>query len=289
VGAADLASGRPTLVPFDFVYDDGSAAAIYRANSNGAACHGSARQALVNAIYEVVERDALMSTWLHRLSAPRLVSERLRSDPWDVRATLGKLDFQLEHIDVTVDTRIPVWLAVLRDHRNPALFLINMVACLDPERRLRKLYRELASSPTRTCRSGALRDRKDARPGPGQREDVRRSPRLLPVARAQSRGRILTASPQVSVTPLDAHDDAPSADRELDVLLQRLTAGGFRVLAVDCTSPLLASVGLKAVKVLIPGLVPLNAQHRLRTLVGERLMRLPERLGSLRWIRPQPG
>lgn len=280
VGAVDLASGRPMLVPFDFVYDDGSMAAIYRANSNGAACHGSTRQALVNAIYEVVERDALMSMWLHRLSAPRLASERLRSDPWDVRATLGKLDFQLEHVDVTVDTRIPVWLAVLRDHRNPALFLINMVACLDPERRLRKLYRELAqfAYPYLVDQAHFVTER-TCDPDP---DNVRTFADHLAYYQSPERNReaaFLTASPQVSVTRLDAHDDAPSADRELDVLLQRLTAGGFRVLAVDCTSPLLASVGLKAVKVLIPGLVPLNAQHRLRTLVGERLMRLPERLG----------
>jgi ribosomal protein S12 methylthiotransferase accessory factor len=279
--AVDLASGRPVFVPFDLVYDDGAASAIYRANSNGAACHGSARQALANAICEVVERDALMVAWLHRLSMPRLAPEGLPSDPWDLRATFGELDFQLEHVDLTVDTGIPVWLAVLRDRRDPRLFLLDMVAGFDRDQRLRKLYRELTQFawPYLADRTHFVTAR-TTDPDP---DNVRTFVDHLAFYQSPQRNReaaFLTASPQESA-PLDAQPAPPTARDELDALLARLVAGGFRVLAVDCTAPMLAALGLSAVKVLIPGLVPLNADHRLRSLGGERLARLPERLGRV--------
>ncbi len=69
----DLASGAPVLVAFDLVFASSPSTRIYRANSNGAACHTSVHQAIVNGIYETVERDALMVTWLNELSLPRLV------------------------------------------------------------------------------------------------------------------------------------------------------------------------------------------------------------------------
>jgi hypothetical protein len=43
---------------------------------------------------------------------------------------------------------------------------------------------------------------------------------------------------------------------------------------------------LHAVKVLIPGSQQLNAQHRLRALGGERLLRVPERMGLDAPLRP---
>jgi ribosomal protein S12 methylthiotransferase accessory factor YcaO len=139
----DLGAKRPVFVPFDLVYNDGAATAIYRANSNGAACHTSPQQALINAIYEVVERDALMVAWLNQLSLPRIALGREHPDPWDLRATLDRLDLQLEHVAIGTDIEIPVMLGVLRDRRNPDLFLVDMVACLNPHRQLNKLYREL--------------------------------------------------------------------------------------------------------------------------------------------------
>lgn len=287
LGGVDLITGQPVLVPFDFVYDHGGPTALYRANSNGAACHASRPHALVNAIYEVVERDALMVTWLHELALPRVTFSQQDPDPWGLRATLERLDLQFDHVDITVDTGIPVLLGVLRDRRDPGLFLLNMVANLDPGFQVGKLYRELAQFlyPYLVDRTHFVTDR-TADPDP---DKVTTFADHLAFYQTEERHRLadfLTASPRSSTLPMRTPEAAPDATAELGILLRRLATAGLRVLAVDCTSPMLNSLGLHAVKVLIPGSQQLNAQHRLRALGGERLLRVPERMGLDAPLRP---
>ena len=46
----ELGAGSPVLVASDLVFTSSASARIYRANSNGAACHGSLHQAIINAV-----------------------------------------------------------------------------------------------------------------------------------------------------------------------------------------------------------------------------------------------
>jgi ribosomal protein S12 methylthiotransferase accessory factor len=71
----------------------------------------------------------------------------------------------------------------------------------------------------------------------------------------------------------------PDIRAEMRELVARLARRGHEVLVVDCTTPLLKSLGLHAVKVLVPGLQPLNAGHRYRVLGGRRALELPRLLG----------
>ena len=280
VAAVDMREQRPILVPHDLVYDDGAAAAIYRANSNGAACHTSLRQAIVNAIYEYVERDAFLVAWLDRLARPRVGFSSADVDPWSIRSTLERLDLQLEHVDISTDIGIPVSMGVLRDRRDPDVFLIDMVASLDARRRIGKLYRELAQFlyPYLVSRTHYVTERTQS----DDPDSVRTFADHAAFYQSASRNALasfLTASPEVSPFRDDMKDLDPPAERdELDVLLHRLSIAGMRVLVVDCTVPLLRQLGLHAVRVLIPGLLPLNADHRLRVLAEERLRGVPRHL-----------
>jgi len=65
----------------------------------------------------------------------------------------------------------------------------------------------------------------------------------------------------------------------IEEIVARLGCLGHEVIVVDCTVPLLDSLGLCAVKVLIPGLQPLNAGHRYRVLGGRRVLEAPPRMG----------
>ncbi len=67
-----VADSEPVLVPLDLVFGSRPGSAIYRANSNGAACHSSFHHAVLGGIYETIERDALMVVWMNRLSLPLL-------------------------------------------------------------------------------------------------------------------------------------------------------------------------------------------------------------------------
>lgn len=278
----DLATDSPILVACDLVFAGARTSALYRANSNGAACHSSLRQAIVNGMCEVVERDALMATWLNRLSLPRIVFGSDAPDPWGLRETLARLDFRLDCVDLTNDLGIPVMLAVLRDGRNPDFMLVNMVAAVDPTALLRKLHRELAQflHPYLVDRdafvNACTRDEDPLR--------VRDFPDHVAYYQSAPRHRhadFLTASSATRSFSTPAADPVPlDAGATLQQLLERLSAKGYPVIVVDCTPPLLRDLGLHAVKVLIPGLQPLNGGHALRPLGGERLLTFAQCLGK---------
>jgi thiazole/oxazole-forming peptide maturase SagD family component len=278
----DLVSDSPILVACDLVFGGERASTLYRANSNGAACHSSLRQAIVNGICEVVERDALMATWLNGLSLPRAVFGSDAPDPWGLRETLARLEFRLDCVDLTNDLDIPVMLAVLRDGRNPDFMLVNMVAAVDPATRLRKLHRELAQfmHPYLVDR-GAFVNACTRDDDPVRVRDFPDHVAYYQSARRHRHADFLTASAATRPFSTPAADSVPlDASATLQQLLERLSAKDYPVIVVDCTAPLLQDLGLHAVKVLIPGLQPLNGGHALRPLGGERLLTFAQRMGE---------
>jgi ribosomal protein S12 methylthiotransferase accessory factor len=54
---------------------------------------------------------------------------------------------------------------------------------------------------------------------------------------------------------------------------------GLDVIAVDLTTPDIDDVGFKVVRAVIPGLQPLDIDHRHRHLGGRRLAEVPWRMG----------
>src|SRR5262249_36338802 len=115
-----IADSGPILVPRDLVFGRHDGPKLYRANSNGAACHSSFHYAVLGGIYETVERDALMVAWMNRLSLPVL-------GPPDTgfHRDLRALSLELTCVDMTTDLRIPVVLGVLMDKLNPDFLLLN--------------------------------------------------------------------------------------------------------------------------------------------------------------------
>src|SRR5262249_37520778 len=85
----------------------------------------------------------LMLVWLNRMSLPVVDFSEADSDPFGVRKDFRKLSFELNHVDITTDLNIPVLLGVLRDTRNPDVFLTTMASSLRLNRLLEKLYKEL--------------------------------------------------------------------------------------------------------------------------------------------------
>jgi ribosomal protein S12 methylthiotransferase accessory factor len=287
---------RPVLVPRDLVYASASPGKIYRANSNGAACHSDYHRAVLNAIHETVERDALMVAWLARLSLPRIALTSADPDPFGARRSLEALSFRLEHVDLTTDLDIPVVLGVLRDRLNPSFGLVDMVSSWSAEAALTKLYREIVQFAfpylidgthyqTAVTASTSFDDVMDFPDHPSfyQHPDKQREMAFL------------DGSPRVR-----GFAATPSTDRDLTVrgqiaaLVERLARHGHEVIVVDCTAPLLAQLGLHAVKVIIPGLQPLTAGHRFRALGGRRPFTAPLEMGmadrelTIRDLNPWP-
>jgi ribosomal protein S12 methylthiotransferase accessory factor len=70
-----------------------------------------------------------------------------------------------------------------------------------------------------------------------------------------------------------------SPEGDLDALVDRLSAAGADVVAVDCTTDEARDVGFTVVRVLVPQLVPLSFTHRARYLRHPRLYAAPAAMG----------
>jgi ribosomal protein S12 methylthiotransferase accessory factor len=69
-----------------------------------------------------------------------------------------------------------------------------------------------------------------------------------------------------------------SVGQDVETCVRRLAAAGLEVLVADLTTPDVAGLGFKVVKVLIPGMHPIDFGYW-RHLGGRRLYETPARLG----------
>lgn len=281
----DVTHSEPCRVPLDLVARDRGPTPVFAANSTGAACHGDARRAVINGILEIVERDAFMLAWLLRRSLPRIAFAPGDPDPGRIRETFERLDFDLSYVDITSDLGIPTVLGVLRDRHDPDLFLVDMVADPVPARAVAKLHRELAQFVSHAlARPGCFVNACTVDDDPDAVRDFPDHAAFHQRADRRALSAFLTASMQLSPRDWRATEDHRPAHETLAALVALLAAHGHRVVAVDGTPQPVRDAGLHVVKVLVPGLQPLNAGHAIRALGGPRLARHAAREGI-----PDPG
>jgi len=256
--------------------------------TTGVAAHVSLEAALVSAICEVIERDAIAITWLARLPLPRIVVR----PPWPavLAPNMERLSHSLiDHhfFDATTDVGIPTVYAVqlLRGHPRLSQY-VNCATEFDAASACAKTIRE--SAPARTVFEGGYEF-------PQRVEDFTAlHDGAAYLGRPHHRGAFDFLIDTPTRRPLeDMAIDAPRDDAgRLRVLLERLRALQMDVIAVDLTTRELRELGIWVVRVVIPDLMPMTSHYRARFLGTPRLYDYPRKAGfgalDERDINPQP-
>ncbi|WP_409180100.1 YcaO-like family protein [Amycolatopsis sp. VS8301801F10] len=277
VRAWSLTHARPRYVPARLVWlglpPRCPAELFTLGNPSGSAAHTDYPRAVLAGLLEVVERDALMLAWLHRLRLPRLdvrpddLPESLR--PYLDRSRAAALETRV--FDATTDFGVPVFFALQLADRDPLLAqLVCTTAGLDPAVAVAKAYRELAmlrvalqanapADPAQVPADGVCGGayRSGAPEARGQFDFLLRGPRPLRT---------------LAELPVPSSDDPV---RQLDWAVARLRARGAEALAVDITSVEARAAGAVVVKVLVPQAVPLSFGTGVRMLATPRLHTAP--------------
>jgi ribosomal protein S12 methylthiotransferase accessory factor len=268
----NLTRNRRQLIPTSaawYGYDD----SLLGESSNGVAAHSSRGRALLNGILEVVERDAFMIHWLHRLSPPQFDIEQQNDDLVCALAhRVHAAGYEVRLLDLTTDLAIPVALAVgfRTDRARPAL-LIGAGAALRPEAALRHALSELYAATFSTGDSWI----------PHRSMEPRSVRTLSDHARAYAhpdwlpRASFLWASDRRTEASRTGRDG--NADALVDVI-RRLASHGHDVIGVDITPSDVEHHGLFIVRAIVPGLQPLALGAGPR-LGGRRLYEAPVRMG----------
>ncbi|WP_017608824.1 YcaO-like family protein [Nocardiopsis xinjiangensis] len=281
-----LADGALVWIPAQPVYlraDMMDVNPIADATSNGLAYSSTPDEALVGALLELVERDAVMITWYKQLSMPLVDVD---SDP-ALSAYMSKhvaptgLDVSL--VDLSAFSGVSTVLAVVRNEFAGAVPLgLGAAAASSPVTAATKAVAEAVS--TRTWGVAKRRAGESVAPGSDYDETVQDFDDHIALHSNNAltgKTRFLDSSPARSRTADMPILPSESPGELRDALISSLHEDGVDLYAVDLTSPDVREAGGHVVKVFSPQLQPLDAGYRRRCLGGERLHSRPVELGLL--------
>lgn len=285
VWARSTREDRAVLVPEHVAYwhERGVGSRFVAESSNGCAVGGTREEAVLHGLLEVVERDAFLLAWYARA---RLVEVQL-ADDGDLapqRELLDELGLRLRVLDLTSDFRVPVALAVVtaseadvRAGRAPALSLATGAAA-NPRTAIREA---VARCVTKAVMHATWVRRRQSLPAERCRpllddfdlvHTVRDRAGLYGLWESRHLWQFLEHPVGlVTEAALCARPRLPTGDvaLALRLLLERTHALGMDAVVVDQSAPeLVDALGVHAVKVLVPGTVPLTFGHRQRRTVG---------------------
>lgn len=280
VRGTSLLDGRTVWVPAVMVYlhvpPASPAERFTLPISTGCAAHVDLASAILNALAEVIERDAIALTWLQRLSLPRLELDGLPTVAAEYLERQGRGGVTTHLFDATTDLGVPTVYGVETAPHNRRLATMVMCAtALDPVDAVIKVLREAASC--RIALSNA--------PSPPARIDdfLRVFDGAVYMGHADRREAFsfLLETPHrrrlSDVRSLATGDPV----RDLARAAERLRDRGMEAVVVDLTSDEARRAGFRVVRVVVPALQPLSFAHRSRYLAHPRLYDAPARMGHV--------
>jgi ribosomal protein S12 methylthiotransferase accessory factor len=285
-----VGSASPVYAPASLVYVNFAGVEGHELfappTSSGLAGGEDLPSAVLSGIYELVERDAFLITWLNRLPAPRIEFGETSEIAAGIRRHYRGFGMETCAFDLTSNLEIPVVMAVAIDRSGSSPAATVGLGCnLDPAIALERAVMEVAQ-----VRTGSVPQfRRHGPPAHLRRyEDVRTIPDhaafaslpehlgefdfLLGGGRAQS----LAELPDRS---------RGGVEGDLDYCRERLELDGCTVAFVDLTLPDLDQVAVRVVRAVATGLQPLHFGFGGARLGGRRLFDVPHALG----YRTQPS
>lgn len=282
-----LTRNEPTLVPASLVhlsYAPRSKNEIFEVGPvSGYACGNTIEEAILGGICEVVERDSFMVFWYNMLTVPAIDLSSFRSQ--EIRQVLGRYHSAPVRIfcaDITTDTKIPAALAVMTSRQLgwPAA-VVATAADLQPERAIIRALLELSANHLfiRSVLEAGLHPIPRAPQQVNDQEDHG----LFYCSAERLRHLDLVLRPRRVARAQDFESHASVDVKEnIETCVERLARLDLEVIVVEITTPDMKELGFRVVKVLVPGMQPIDFGVRWPHLGGHRIYEAPVRMGYRR-------
>ena len=261
--------------------------------SNGCALGNCLEEAIFHGMMEVIERDAFLITWYAQLKVPHLHLPSV-TDPI-IRLLVEHLEYHsgytIHALNITLDHAIPcLFLLGIDEQNREGMPKVHVVAGSHPhpEQALLRGLRELATVLTTPAqmlqenRTQALEMLADS----NLVQIMDHHPLVYYLSEAFDRLHFLchTQQQQTFQEAFESFYDHPlermDLRDDLEFLINYYLKHGIDVIVVDQTAPEHLPCGLRCVKVLMPGMLPMTfGQHNRRIIGFERLHQLPFTLG----------
>jgi len=289
VPATRLSDQRTILVPAFLVYLPyrrvHGEASIAPSISTGLAAGSTREAAILSGLYEVLERDALAISWLHRLP-PRPVPDAAIAAAARAAAHWKSLPrSRVRFYDVSLDVAAPTVFAVL-DYRSGRRTLLSVgSACRATiSEAIDKAYLEAVQAIPyiRQLLKGleaweVAEDFVNVDSFPKHVILYNKHPKLR-----ERLDYLLNVDGYPASRPLNMSEPfaLSSVSSQLEKLVVYLDELSFQVYVVDMTTSDMAQLGVPVVRVLVPGLQHLSGIHRYRLLGTPRLHQVASALGT---------
>jgi ribosomal protein S12 methylthiotransferase accessory factor len=278
-----LTRDEPTLVPAALIYIPYTPHTreeyFEMTPLSGYACANTLEEAILGGICEVVERDSFMIFWYNQLPVPAIDLRSAASpEVWQILDRYHSTPAQIFCSNITTDIGIPAVLAVLASQQQgrPAA-VVATSADLDPEHALAHALLELAANRhyVRWFLESGMR-----RPPRSPWEVRQQEDHGLLYSRAEMLPYLdLLLRPRWMVRTQDIGSRASEdIKKNIEVCIQRLAQLDLEVIVVDLTTSDVEELGFKVVKVLIPGMQPIDFGMQWPHLGGRRIYEAPQRM-----------
>lgn len=293
--AVDLQSGAETFVPASMVYcpyvpDLASGEwPIAETISTGLAAHVSYETAALNGLLEVVERDSFMLYWLCGKPANQISAESLMPDHLEMLDRFAKVGYNIKLIDIRSDSGIPTFLGIMNGaFKGSVPFSISAATHLDPSVGILKCLEELALIERYSKRVMLTLSKNNVYP---EDESVHRlmdhigywlNPKVL-----AAQAWLFEPCGFISLADIPSLSTG-SAASDLEYAVRRVADTGHQTLVADITTDDLEPFGIKVIRAIVPGFLPLNKRHDCRPLDSQRLQRFLKKHGDESTLNPLP-
>jgi ribosomal protein S12 methylthiotransferase accessory factor len=277
-----LHSGEVKLLPVVMAFNGVGVAypaeRFWLSSSTGCAAYSNYTGAVIRALLELIERDAVSILWLQALSLPRLEIDAIPRCLEELCALFDRRSRNLEYIffDATTDLGVPTVYGIQRNLVSRRL--MTVVACATASNTQTALAKVI-------CDLAAVRIVVRGAPHPGSSWDSFTSTTDGAVFMSNevclSAFEFLFRSQCVKQLSKLTNMLAGGEEAQLRQILVLLRARGIDAYAIDLTTDEALREGLRVVRVVAPQLQPLSFHYRARFLGTARLYSAPRAMGYL--------
>ncbi|MBI4028943.1 MAG: YcaO-like family protein [Candidatus Blackburnbacteria bacterium] len=243
-------------LPFDY----GLTAA--ESTSTGVACNSSLKACVTSGLLELIERDAIMINFMQRLNPPELDINSIKGKNLML---VGKITrkYQLKIYKLYSDISVPIFLGLIW-HKEGSIFHYGIGACahLNSEEALHKTLKECLFTNFYSKNLLHLRQSDPTK--------INTLYEHFLYYQSDNFPKLLFKKSTVIKYERKACN--------LRSLIGELAANGLSIYYKEITTPDIKPIGLKVVKVIVPGLIDLNKSHLLRREGALRFWSVPQKL-----------
>jgi ribosomal protein S12 methylthiotransferase accessory factor len=288
----ELPGDREILAPTSLVFLTSSMARAEDqftfSTSNGLAAGPTLEFAILNGLYELVERDGFLITWMNKLPAPQVDFSGIGGLAESIKTHYDTYGTELRVFNVSTDLPIYVMMCIALDKKGggPAA-MVGLGCNLDPRVALLKSVLEV-------CQMHAGEVQRFQNEPPEKRlqryEDVLtlydHSAFLMVPERLNEFSFLLDNGRQQSIHDLPNFSQG-NVPADLNTCVDSLVKAGCRVAYADLTTSDIVDFGVRVVRTIATGLQPMHFGFGEERLGGHRLFEVPHKLGHAKEIRTE--